>query len=31
VLQRRRAFHQSGGNRSSIIQHALKKARHRNR
>lgn len=31
VLQRRRAFHQSGGNRSSIIKHALEKARHRNR
>ena len=28
LLQRRRVFQRSGGHRSSIAQHALKKARH---
>ncbi len=28
LLQRRRVFQKSGGHRSSIAQHALKKARH---
>ena len=28
VLQRRQAFHQSGGTHSSIVQYALEKARH---
>lgn len=28
LIQRRRAFQQSGGHRSSMIQHALRKARH---
>jgi hypothetical protein len=28
ILQRRQAFHRAGGTRSSIVQHALEKARH---
>lgn len=28
ILQRRQAFHQAGGTRSSIVQYALEKARH---
>lgn len=28
ILQRQRVFHQGGGNHSSIIRYALKKARH---